>query len=268
MTTSGAFEMLLFHRDVAFSKACLNGGAGGLIVDLETRGKAVRQDGFDTQISVHDLHDLEAAKSIPGAHVLCRINGPGPDTTREVADVLAAGADEIIFPMIRHPDEAKALVDAVAGAARVTLMVETVEALACVADLCALPTDRIYVGLNDLQISLGTSSIFDVMQDGRLDAIRTDVQGVEFGFGGITLRGKGSPLPVRHLVGALARLDADFTFLRRSFYRDVEGRDPVLSLRQMHEDMQIARTRAPGQVAADHNAMRAAVQGVLVAEHG
>lgn len=268
MQNPAPFQLILFHRDLAFSKASVAAGVDGLVIDLENKGKVARQVGFDTEINSHSLADLEAVKAIAGAHVLCRINGPGPDMGREIADALRAGADEIIVPMIRHTDEAGAAVEAVSGAARITLMVETTEALGLIPALCALPIDRIYVGLNDLRISRGSASIFEPLIDGLLDRIRVDVQGVQFGFGGLTLRGRGDPLPVHHLVGNLARLRADFTFLRRSFYCDVVGQTPKSALSLIRHEVQEARARGTAQVSAEFDWMKAAIRAMAAAQNG
>ena len=266
MTMCKPFQLLLFHRDFAFSKACVEGGIDGLIVDFEHKGKDARQLGFDTEINRHSLADLAAIRAIKDAHILCRINGPDGNALdamiREINDVIDAGADEIIVPMIRKFDEAQAVARAVNRRARITLMVETREALDLVADLCELPIHRIYVGLNDLRISRQSPSIFAPMIDGTLDAIRADVDHVDFGFGGLTLAGQGSPLPVAHFVDDLARQRADFTFLRRSFYRDVGDQCPTQTLDRMRQDIHEARARTSAKVDLDYNRMRAAVRAI------
>lgn len=250
---------------MAFSRECVAKGVDGLIVDFETRGKAVRQNGFDTEINHHTLADLEAVRTLRGAHLMCRINGPGPGTCDEIADVLRAGADEVIVPMIRSLDEARTVVEAVSGAARITIMVETVEALGIVPALCNLPIHRIYVGLNDLHISQKSATLFAPLIDGSLDRIRADVDGVQFGFGGLTLLGRGDPLPVHHLVGGLARLKADFTFLRRSFYRDVAGQNPKDAMDQMRTAVSAARARDATETQAAFDALKSAVYALEMA---
>jgi hypothetical protein len=260
MTGISPFQLLLFHRDVVSSQIYTDAGVDALIVDLENKGKGARQVGFDTEINTHNLFDLETVKDKTNAHVMCRINGPNPDMKLEIADVLSAGADEIIVPMIRNIDQACAAVDCVSGDAKITLMVETQEALSFVPALSALPIDRIYIGLNDLQISRGTVSIFSSLIDGSLDKVRSGVKGVQFGFGGLTLRGMGDPLPVSHFVADLARLRAEFTFLRRSFYRDVRTQNPSDALRQMKEDIHDAKQRNQVQVASDYQALKTAVR--------
>lgn len=256
------FQLLLFHRDIASSQIYTDAGADALIVDLENKGKGARQAGFDTEINTHQIIDLESVKSETNAHVMCRINGPNKNTSAEVRDVLNAGADEIIVPMIRHIDQARSAVDSISGNAMITLMIETQEALSFVPALCSLPIDRVYIGLNDLQISRGTASIFSSLVDGSLDKVRSDVNGIQFGFGGLTLRGMGYPLPVSHLVADLARLNADFTFLRRSFYRDVKTHSPKVALAQIKKDVRDAKQRNQAQIATDYLALETAIQNL------
>ncbi len=265
MQNMSQFQLLLFHRDIASSQIYSDAGVDALIVDLENRGKGARQLGFDTEINTHSLADLEAVKNNTNAHVMCRINGPSKEMHIEIADVLNAGADEIIVPMIRHIDQACAAVEGISGKAKITLMVETQEALSFVPAMSALPIDRIYIGLNDLQISRGSVSIFSSLIDGSLDTIRSGVNGVQFGFGGLTLRGMGRPLPVSHLVANLARLQADFTFLRRSFYHDIKTHNPIQVLAQMRQDIHDAKQRNQAQIATDYLALKSAIQDLEIA---
>jgi citrate lyase beta subunit len=168
------FELYLFHRTIACDQACLKGGVDGLVVDFETRGKAERQSGFDTEINTHTMEDLRRVKTELGAYVICRINPPGPLLAREIEDVLHERADEILVPLIRSVDEAEEVVDLIKGRCKVALMVETAEATRIVEQLCRLPIHRLYVGLNDLRISRASPSIFTPLIDGVLENTRSD----------------------------------------------------------------------------------------------
>ncbi|MEM8792331.1 MAG: aldolase/citrate lyase family protein [Pseudomonadota bacterium] len=253
------FDFLLFHRTLEQSEACRDAGVDGIILDLELHGKEQRQLGFDTEINTHQLDDISSVKTHVGGPVLCRVNGPSPATPQEIDAVLAAGADEVIVPMIRSLQDARLAVDAVAGRARVTLMIETAEALGIVEGLCALPVDRIYVGLNDLQISCGHASIFSPLANTALGRVRTSAGGLSFGFGGLTVPHRGHPLPARHLYGAMARLGCDFSFLRRSFYRDVDAADYQGAVDAMRREMVRAQSRVPAEVESDYLSLKQAV---------
>ena len=60
-------------------------------------------------------------------------------------------------------------------------------------------------------------------------------------------------MPCRLLLGELARLRADFTFLRRSFYRDVHGRDPEQEVARIRAAVAAAFARLPEAEAADRS---------------
>lgn len=256
------FDLLLFHRDLDTSLAYLDQGVDGIIVDLETVGKAERQAGFGTQINDHTLADLRAVSAHPGASVLCRLSSPDANEA-ELADVLDAGASEIIVPMLTATAQAERICNLVQGACRVTLMVETAAATRLIDELCALPVSRIYVGLNDLRISRRTASIFTPLSDGLLEQLRRATTCPAFGFGGLTLPGHGAPLPVSHLYDEMARLRAGFTFLRRSFYRDADRISPGIALSHIRAQLAAAHLRRPDQVEADRGAMIAALASLL-----
>jgi hypothetical protein len=86
--------------------------------------------------------------------------------------------------------------------------------------------------------------------------------GIPFGVAGLTLPEGGRPVPCRLLTGALARLGASFTFLRRSFHADITGRDVAAEVPRILGAVEAARRRDPEQVAADH-AELADVVGLL-----
>ena len=244
------FELYLFHRTIACDQASLKGGVDGLVIDFETRGKAERQSGFDTEINTHTIEDLRRVKAELGAYVICRINPPGPSLAREIEDVIHERADEILVPLIRSVDEAEEVVDLVKGRCKVALMVETAEATRIVEQLCRLPIHRLYVGLNDLRISRGSPSIFTPLVDGLLENSRLDAGDTNFGFAGLTLPGLGRPLPVHHLINEMARLRCTFSFLRRSFYRDIAGRSPKTEIVRIRRSLHQASQR-PAEIVAE-----------------
>jgi hypothetical protein len=76
---------------------------------------------------------------------------------------------------------------------------------------------------------------------------------------GLTRVGSGSPVPTRLLAAELARLDASFTFLRRSFTADVPVPEMDVEVPRMLADVAAARARRPEQVVADRAELLAAV---------
>jgi len=263
MNWGNNFDLYLFHRDIDFDLCCIDAGIDGLIIDLETRGKPERQMGFDTEINNHAIEDIYALKSRSSAKILCRINPLSTETEYELDTVLDSGADEIIVPMIHSLHQAEEIVERTAGRCDITLMVETREALHIVEDMCALPIHQLYVGLNDLAISRQSASIFLPLIDGQLDAIRISAMGTRLGFGGLTLPGSGNPLATSQLINEMARLDCAFSFLRRSFYRDIVGLEPASELSRLRAALTHAHSRQNSVIVSDRNSLQNEVEKII-----
>lgn len=169
----------------------------------------------------------------------------------EINAVIDAGADEIIVPMLTSTAQAERVLRRIDGACKVMLMIETRAAVAEIAQIADLPADRIYVGLNDLHIDRASNTIFAPLADGLLDTLHSHYQDRAFGFGGLTLPGLGAPLHGKHLYQEMARLECRFTFLRRSFYRDVAGLDFATSFKAIQAEMARYRKRSAAECQND-----------------
>ncbi len=192
-----------------------------------------------------------------GAAALCRLEGPGRWQPAEVEEVLARGATHLLLPMVRRPDEVEALLEQVAGRAAVGILVETVAAVEMAAALARLPIFGAFVGLNDLAIERRTRSLFAGLADGTVERVREAFAGKNFGFGGVTAIDRGEPLPARLLVAEMARLGATFSFLRRSFRRDLVGRDAGVEVGRVRSAWEELRARGAAEVEKDRRALQA-----------
>ena len=110
--------------------------------------------------------------------------------------------------------------------------------------------DRVYFRLNDFAISrtkrIDLSALVDgsVARAGRSPARKHGVEG-------LTAADAGQPVPCRRLLEEMARLRCDFSFLRRSFRRDLATRSvqsTIAGIRSAWRDC-VARDAA---VARDH----------------
>jgi len=229
-------------------------GAAGVVVDWERRGKQARQAGADTEINGHTPEDLAAVRAAQGGVVLCRVNRWSTRTPAEIDLAVGLGADEVLLPMVRRPEEVDAALDVVAGRCGLGILVETAEAVRRVEELALRPLSRIYLGLNDLMIDRGSGSLFVALVDGTVDRVAgTAVEaGIPFGVAGLTRPEAGRPVPSRLLQAALARAGASFTFVRRSFWADTAGRDLDVEVPRILAAAVDASKRAPAQVIADH----------------
>lgn len=225
MKRNDPMEFWLFYHDLDFAQDALNAGIAGMIIDWESRGKTMRQKGFDTQINFHTEDDLIRLKKHCDCRIICRINEVDDHTADEVERAIGGGAGEILIPMVRTPQDVEFVLTCVRERCGVGILIETCDALDALDQLAILPLSRFYVGLNDLWIDrrrLGffESRLFTPIADGTLDGIRRHVPG-SFGFGGLTLPDRGTPIPCRLLMSEMVRLDCSFAFLRRSFVSDV-----------------------------------------------
>ncbi len=250
MSVGSDFSFLLFSVQPAFIRRAVAAGVDGVIVDWECLGKEERQSAADTQINHDTVDDLRRVRACTDALVVCRLNRHGETTAEEVEQAIAAGADEILLPMVRSVEEVEAVIVLARERCGVGVLVETVAATDLVDALAALPLSRVYVGLNDLAIERGTPNIFTAVADGMLERVRRPFR-VPFGFGGLTLPDRGYPIPCRLLIGEMARLDCTFSFLRRSFHRDIVGKDMDIEVQRMRAAMRQAAERSTDEVARD-----------------
>jgi len=253
-------DLFLFTVDADWGRDVVAAGAAGIVVDWERRGKARRQAGEGTQINGDTFEDLVRMRAATPGRLLCRINGFGAWTAGEVADAVAAGADEILLPMVRSTDQVDRTLDLVAGRCGLGILIETQDAVESAAAMATRPLSRVYVGLNDLRIDRRSTELFRPLVDGTVDAVRAVVP-QPFGVGGLTLPGGGFPVSSDLLAAELVRTGADFTFLRRAFTADMAGRDPYVEMPRLLDSVDRLRRADLASVAATRCAFVAAIDG-------
>ena len=253
-------DLFLFTVDARWGSAVVAAGAAGIVVDWERRGKERRQRGEGTQINADTPDDLARMRAATDGRLLCRINGHGPWTRAEVDEAVARGADEVLLPMVRTTEEVDRTLDLVGGRCGLGILIETQAAVDRAAALARRPLSRIYVGLNDLRIDRRSGELFRPLVDGTVDAVRAEVL-APFGVGGLTLPGRGAPVPSDLLAAELVRLGADFTFLRRSFTADMAGRDPFTEVPRLLASVSALRYAAPAEAVELQARFLAAVEG-------
>jgi len=253
------FSLWLFSVEPGFIKKAVHSGVTGVVVDWECSGKACRQAGADTEINHHTPDDLRRVRAATDGPVMCRINGLHAESAAEIDRAISLGADELLLPMVRAIDDVERALDLVGGRRPLGILIETRAAVGLAPELCALPISRAYVGLNDLAIDRGAPNIFEAAADGTVDEVRRACT-VEFGFGGLTLPEAGHPVPCRLLIAEMARLGAGFSFLRRSFHRDMRDRSLDEEVPRLLAALAAAQTRTPQQVEQDRQEFVAAVR--------
>lgn len=252
-----SLDLMAFSTDPVDGRALVEAGIDAFVVDWEIRGKHRRQEGADTEINSDTVDDLLAMSTLRDARRVCRINGPGAWTDGEVDCAIEAGATDLLLPMVRHPVEVERYLRRVDGRVRAGILVETQAAVDCASDIASLPLDLVFTGLNDLRIDRGSSSLFEPLVDGTAAGLGAAFAAIPFGIGGATVVDGGDPIPCRLLLAAMEGVGCDFTFLRRSFRRDIVHRDPASEVARIRDWWTTLQARSPQRRAADLDRFRA-----------
>ena len=197
-----------------------------LFVDLERTGKAARQKGHDTFISTHHMDDVGRIKAVlKRSKLMVRVNPYQTDdpaaSKAEVDAVLSQGADMIMLPMYSRADELRKFADIVAGRTPIVPLLETAAALHTLDDWIDTPgIHEVFVGLNDLHLSLGCRFMFEPLLLGHVDGVAKacKVRGLRFGFGGVARMDEGT-LPGHAVLAEHVRLGSQAVILSRTFNR-------------------------------------------------
>lgn len=195
-------------------------GVDRIWVDLETRGKEERQRNLNSVKSHHTVSDIAQIKPLlTRAELMVRINDWYEGSKDEIEAVIAAGADIVMLPYWKTPEEVKAFVEAVHGRAKTSLLLETKEAVECIDEVLKIGgIDEIHIGLNDLHLSYGMSFMFEPLANGLVETLCNKFKqaGIPYGFGGIARLGDGM-LPAERIIMEHYRLGSTRAILSRSF---------------------------------------------------
>ena len=258
-------ELIQITNDPAFARRCDALGGFRLFVDLERMGKAQRQAGRNTFISAHALDDVGRVKqALRASPLMVRVNPMHGGTPAEVDGALAQGADLLMLPMFTQARELRDFAALVAGRAPIVPLLETAGALQCLDEWIGTPgLVEIYVGLNDLHLSLGHRFMFEALALGLVDRVAQAAhrQGLRFGFGGIARLDEGQ-LPGRDVLAEHLRLGSGSVILSRTFHRGGDS-DPfeaeVALLRDAEREL---AQRSAAQVEADARRIAATIERI------
>ena len=260
-------DLLTITNSPALATACDALPGMRLFVDLERNGKAERQAGRNTFISTHQIGDVGRVKAVlRHARLMVRVNPYDPAQAAaaqaEVDEVIAQGADLIMLPMFTSTAQLRAFARIVAGRVPLVPLLETASALACLDDWITTPgMAEVFVGLNDLHLSLGCRFMFEPLVMGHVErvALTARQHGLRFGFGGIARVNEGL-LPGQDVLAEHLRLGSQAVILSRTFNRVDEAtsfEQAVAELRQAEaalalrtaEAMEADRVRVAGLIA-------------------
>lgn len=195
-------------------------GVDRIWIDLETLGKEERQKGLDSVKSHHCIDDIKKVSSVlTTSQTLVRVNPVNPASGEEIEKVISAGADVVMLPMWKTPDEVREFLNLTKKRVKTVLLLETKEAVECVDTVLANGGfDEIHIGLNDLHLSYGLTFMFELLSNGTVESLckKFKAVGVPYGFGGIAKIGQGD-LPAEKILTEHYRLGSTRAILSRSF---------------------------------------------------
>ena len=214
-------RLMLITNNAEIAAEAQLAGIDRIFVDLEILGKVERQGHLNTVISYHTMEDIsKIRKVIKGSELLVRVNPIHEGSSEEINEVISRGADVVMLPMFKTAQEVDYFVRCVGGRAKTCLLLETVQAFTRIDQILEIKgIDEIYIGLNDLHLSMHLDFMFEPLSSGIVEYIckKVKAKGIKYGFGGIANLGKGM-LPAELILAEHYRLGSEMVILSRAFY--------------------------------------------------
>lgn len=238
-------KLMILAADPQSAIDAQNAGIDRVFYDLEYIGKESRQHGRNTVKSMNSIDDIPAVRKVlDKSELLVRTNPIHAYTKMEVDKTIEYGADILMLPMVMDQHDVEQFVSYVNGRAKVCIMIETAAATARLDKILAVPgVSELFIGLNDLHISMGLTFMFEFLSNGLLEYIanKCNKAGMPFGFGGIARIGEGD-LPSDNILGEHVRLGSQSVILSRTF-KGIVGVDKNARPIDLSEEVQKVRNR-------------------------
>ena len=238
-------KLMILCDDAESAIKAQNAGIDRVFFDMEYVGKADRQHGRNAVLSKNSIETIPSIRKVlDKSELLVRTNPIGAYTEMEVNKSIAYGADILMLPMVMDQHDAETFVHFVNGRAKVCIMIETAAAMARLDKILAVPgVDELFIGLNDLHISMGLTFMFELLSDGLVEYIadKCNKVGMPFGFGGIARIGEGD-LPSDNILGEHVRLGSSSVILSRTF-KGIVGVDANAHPIDLKEEVEKVRIR-------------------------
>lgn len=258
-------DLIQITNDPTLARRCDALPGMRLMVDLERLGKAERQAGRNTFISTHQVDDVGRIKAVlKRSRLMVRVNPLHDATKSEVDAVLDQGADLLMLPMFSTAAEVRAFSVTVAGRAPIVPLLETAAAFDTLDEWIGTPgLYEVYVGLNDLHLSLGCRFMFEPLARGLVDRVAeaTKRHGLRLGFGGIAQL-DGGLLPGRDVLAEHLRLGSTAVILSRTFHSDAAGGSFEAQVEALRAAERALAVRSRPQAEADKARVAAAIETI------
>jgi 2-keto-3-deoxy-L-rhamnonate aldolase RhmA len=241
---SSKFKFLFITNNPQISKFVICNGVDRIFLDLELLGKIERQGHLNTVISRHTPNDISLLRPLlPKGALLVRLNPINPNTEVEVEDAIQRGADELMLPMFRSPEDVLRFSDAVKFRVKICLLVETVDAMKNLAECVSVPgVNEVHIGLNDLHLEMGCRFMFEPLVNGHVESMANILRdkNIAFGIGGLARVGEGA-LPAEMLLSEHVRLGSSCAILSRTFHRQASSIEEIQAQMNFADEVQRLR---------------------------
>lgn len=239
------FKFMILCDDRESAVVAQDAGVERIFYDLEYIGKSERQHGRNTVKSNNRIEDLpNIRKVVTSSELLVRTNPIHAYSQEEIERAISYGADIIMLPMVIDHHDVEQFIRFVNGRARVCIMIETASSLARLDKILDVKgVDEIFIGLNDLHISMGLTFMFELLSGGIVEYIakKCNAKGIPFGFGGIARIGEGD-LKSDEILGEHVRLGSSSVILSRTF-KGIPGIDKNAHKIDLKYELQKVRDR-------------------------
>lgn len=239
------FKLMILCDDPKSAIDAQKAGIDRVFYDLEYIGKAERQHGRNTVKSNNSIDDIPAIrKVVTTSELLVRTNPIHAYSQAEIDKAIEYGADVLMLPMVMDQHDVEQYVAMVGGRAKICIMIETAASMARLDKILAVKgVDEIFVGLNDLHITMDLTFMFELLSGGLVEYIanKCNNAGMPFGFGGIARIGEGD-LPSDYILGEHVRLGSTSVILSRTF-KGIVGVDANAHPINLKEEVDKVRKR-------------------------
>ncbi len=260
---ASSFTFTVITRDPDVARRADEAGVERIGVDVERLVKHERQGHLpNARISDHELTHLAALRSsVRRASLFARLNSLHPHTADEIGAAIDAGASVLMLPFFTQAVEVERFVRLVDGRARAVLLLETAAAVVRLHDILAVDgIDEVMIGLNDLSLSMGVASPFEIVASDMMAMVAREVQalGRVFGFGGLARAGDHTlPVPSDLVIAQHARLGSTSAWLARSFFGDGSQRvDIAGEVGTLRDRIQFWKRQPPDVLMMERDALR------------
>lgn len=182
-------ELSFITNDIEVARKAEEAGVDRILVDLERRGKKARQTGRSLFLSTHQMEDVRRIRqALVRSKVAVRVDPLHLGSREQINLAIEYGAELVVLPFFERLQQAEEFIAILRGRAAGILLVESAAASDFLGELCHMAgVAEIHIGLNDLSISLGLHSWFELLTSSILEELCATMRAsnIPFGFGGI-----------------------------------------------------------------------------------